>query len=304
MRCSSSKPSARRWPWERPGTAEVVVDRLVLDEKSLGRLTASLEEAWGRGGGVAALWVDGARTVLRRGLACPDCGRGFEEPSAGLFSYQSAVGACPACRGFGRTLGIDWGKVIPDDSLSLLDGAMRPWNGRSSEWERQMLQRFAGKRRIPLDVPWRGCRGAARGGARRRGDVAGGQVPGVRAWFEWLETRTYKMHVRVLLARYREYALCTRAGVAPQRDRARLPSGGHEPGRVARADRAPRPRSALDASPPQRPPRASASSSSSRRASATSTRSASDTSRSTGRPARCRAVKRSAPDSRLRSARR
>ncbi|MGO9829589.1 MAG: excinuclease ABC subunit UvrA [Myxococcaceae bacterium] len=197
------------------GTAEVVVDRLPLEANALGRLTASLEEAWARGAGSAAVWVNGVRTALRQGLACPACGRGFEAASPGLFSYQSAVGACPGCRGFGRTLGIDWEKVIPDSTLSIEEGALRPWNGRSSEWEREMLVRFARKRGIPLDVSW------ARLSAPQReavlageGDYRAGHYPGLRAWFRWLEGRTYKMHVRVLLSRYRAYALCTACGGA------------------------------------------------------------------------------------------
>ena len=192
------------------GTAEVVVDRLVLGSATLGRLAESIEQAWARGGGAASLWVDGERTPVRQGLSCPGCGRAFEPASPGLFSYQSAVGACPACRGFGRTLGIDWGKVIPDDSLSIADGALRPWNGRSSEWERSMLERYARKQRIPLDVPWRSLTAAQREAVLEgEGSYRGGRYPGLRAWFRWLEGRTYKMHVRVLLSRYRAYALCT-----------------------------------------------------------------------------------------------
>src|SRR5450755_771253 len=195
------------------GTAEVVVDRLVLEPKALGRLSASIEQAWGRSDGVARLWVDGVRTVVRQGLACPGCGRSFEAASPGLFSYQSAVGACPGCHGFGRTLGIDWGKVLPDDSLSIEDGALRPWNGRSSEWERSMLARFAKKRGIPLDVPWRKLSAAQREAVLEgEGQYRAGHYPGLRAWFRWLEGRTYKMHVRVLLSRYREYALCMACG--------------------------------------------------------------------------------------------
>ena len=192
------------------GTAEVVVDRLVLEPGALGRLSASIEEAWARGAGTAGLWVDGVRITVRQGLSCPACGRGFEPASAGLFSYQSAVGACPACRGFGRTLGIDWDKVIPDPSLSIAGGALRPWNGRSSEWERSMLERFARSHRIPLDVPWQDLSSGQREAVLEgEGRYRAGRYPGLRAWFRWMEGRTYKMHVRVLLSRYRAYALCT-----------------------------------------------------------------------------------------------
>ncbi len=141
---------------------------------------------------------------------CPVCARGFEPARPGLFSYQSPVGACPACRGFGRTLDIDWAKVIPDDALSIEDGALRPWNGRSSEWERGELVRFAKSNRIPLDVPWRALRPEQREAVLDgEGDYGGGRYPGLRAWFRWLEGRTYKMHVRVLLSRYRAYTLCS-----------------------------------------------------------------------------------------------
>src|SRR5215467_8101071 len=192
------------------GQADVVADRLTLSRTNRSRLAASLEQAWGEGHGVAHLWISGQRRAVRQGLVCPACARGFEPARPGLFSYQSAVGACPACRGFGRTLGIDWAKVIPDDSLSISDGALRPWNGRSSEWERGQLVRFAKSNRIPLDVPWGRLRPEQREAVLEgEGTYRGGRYPGLRAWFRWMESRTYKMHVRVLLSRYRAYTLCS-----------------------------------------------------------------------------------------------
>jgi excinuclease ABC subunit A len=192
------------------GIGEVVVDRLVLSADRLARLAESLEQGWARAQGEAELWIAGERRRVRQGLVCPACARSFEPPRPSLFSYQSPVGACPACRGFGRTLGIDWAKVIPDEALSIRDGALRPWNGRSSDWERSMLARFAKQKRIPLDVPW-----LELGPEQREAILEGeggyreGHYPGLRAWFRWMESRTYKMHVRVLLSRYREYTLCT-----------------------------------------------------------------------------------------------
>src|SRR4029450_4062827 len=100
----------------------------------------------------------GQRRPVRQGLVCPVCARGFEPARPGLFSYQPPVGACPACRGFGRTLGIDWAKVIPDDSPTISARAQRPWTGRSSEWERGQLVRFAKSNRIPLALPCRELR--------------------------------------------------------------------------------------------------------------------------------------------------
>jgi excinuclease ABC subunit A len=197
------------------GSCDVVVDRLVLSPDRLERLAESLEQAWGRGQGEAHLTVEGERQRIRRGLVCPTCARTFEAPRPSLFSYQSPVGACPACRGFGRTLDIDWAKVIPDEGLSIREGALRPWNGRSSEWERAMLARFARLRRIPLDVPWRELEPEQREAVLQgEGGYREGHYPGLRAWFRWMESRTYKMHVRVLLSRYRAYTLCSACGGA------------------------------------------------------------------------------------------
>ena len=195
-------------------TVEVIVDRIRLAPRERRRLGAAIEEAWGRAGGAAALHLrqgeDGAARVdVVRGLACPSCARAFGPPRPGLFSYQSPTGACPECRGFGRTLGIDYDKVIPDPAKSLHAGAIRPWSGKSTSWERKVLQKFCAKSGIPMDRPWRDLTDAQRALVLDgEGTWTGGRYPGVKAWFRWLETRTYKMHVRVLLARYRAYDVC------------------------------------------------------------------------------------------------
>ncbi|WNG15334.1 excinuclease ABC subunit UvrA [Cystobacter fuscus] len=192
------------------GVAYVVVDRVKLAPGQLGRVTAALESAWAQSQGEAVAFTPAGPRRIRRGLVCPKCAREFEPARPGLFSYQSPTGACPTCRGFGRTIGIDWDKVIPNPTLSLAKGAIRPWSGKTSEWERKMLGAYARQHRIPMDVPW----GQLSAEQRERvlqgeGDYDGGRVyPGVRAWFRWMESRTYKMHVRVLLSRYRAYTLC------------------------------------------------------------------------------------------------
>jgi excinuclease ABC subunit A len=155
--------------------------------------------------------VDALRIPVRAGLACPKCARAFEPPRPSIFSYNNPEGACPACRGFGRTIGIDWAKVIPDEGKSLNEGAIRAWTGKSAEWERGALVKLCKRHKIPMDLPWKKLTNTARklviegeGGAWEDG-----KFPGVRGWFKWLETRTYKMHVRVFLARYRAYDTCT-----------------------------------------------------------------------------------------------
>jgi len=217
-------------PSEVTGTEarlEVVVDRVSIAAGETRRLQHAIEVAWERGEGRADMRADRPRAQapplqttldlgnaaepvpIVRGLACPKCARGFDPPRPGLFSYNSPLGACEACRGFGRTIAIDWDKVFPDPDKTLAGGAIRPWTGPSSEWERTVLAKFAKKNRLPLDVPWGKLTEAQRTlVVEGEGTWHAGKYPGVRAWFGWLEGRTYKMHVRVLLARYREYAPC------------------------------------------------------------------------------------------------
>jgi len=194
------------------GEIDVVVDRFKLSSRNRRRVAAALEAAWGRADGRAAfhLFEPTLRRVLAvRGLACPRCARAFEPPRPGLFSYQSPVGACSTCRGFGRVKGIDWRKVIPDPSLSLQQRCLRPWAGRKAVWERRMLRKFCEAEGIDHDAPWselseqdRDRVLEGRGSMRRR------HYPGVRAWFRWKERKIYKMHVRVFLARFRSYDRC------------------------------------------------------------------------------------------------
>jgi excinuclease ABC subunit A len=199
-------------PSEALAGAGVVVDRLALAAGAERRLAAAIEQAW-RASPLARIHLPDGEVSLRGGLSCPRCARTFRPAQAGLFSYQSPVGACPGCRGFGRVLGIDWAKVIPDASLSLGADCIRPWRGKKATWERRVLREFCAAEGIDLEVPWRSLTDAQRemvlaGSGRRRRR----EYPGVRAWFRWLEGRSYKMHVRVMLARYRSYDPCGACG--------------------------------------------------------------------------------------------
>jgi len=170
----------------------------------------AIESAWERSGGRAEVHTEaGQHRALVRGLVCPTCARTFEPPRPGLFSYNSPLGACAACRGFGRLIAVDWDKVIPDWDKTLAKGAIKAWNGKSAEWEREQLVLFCKRRKIPMTVPWAQLTGEQRAAViEGEGSWKAGKFPGIRAWFGWLETRTYKMHVRVFLARYREYVRC------------------------------------------------------------------------------------------------
>ena len=213
---------------------EPVMDRLKLDGSSVGRLQEAIEQAWMHAEGLAvmvnldgpfhAVQADacdcsagvtsagsreGHRLTLRKGLVCPSCATAFAPAKAGLFSYQSPLGACANCHGFGRVIGVDLHKVFPDPSKSLAKGAIRPWNGKSATWERSALRKYCDAHRIDMNVPW------SRLTPRQQEMVIVGErswgknkYPGVLLWFEYLESKAYKMHVRVLLARYRSYDTC------------------------------------------------------------------------------------------------
>ena len=194
-------------------TLEVIIDRLSVREEERSRLVEAIEVAFVRGEGQLAL-VDeqGERLSFVQGLACARCGERHADPSPGMFSFNSPVGACSACRGFGRVMGIDWDKVL-DPERSLSGGAILAWRGKSTEGERAALARGAKKAGVPLDVPVKKLTAAQRRWLREGdgGDWTRGFF-GLEGWFRWLESRTYKMHVRVLLSRYRKYDPCETCG--------------------------------------------------------------------------------------------
>ncbi len=186
---------------------EVVVDRLKAGSSKRGRVIDSVEAAYRLGRGRASLHPEGAAPLrFSRSLHCAACDLPSKAPTPNLFSFNSAIGACPDCKGFGRIIGLDLGLVVPDPGKSLAGGAVKPWSTPSTEEERADLKRLCRRRGIPMDVPWRDLPAAAR---KTVIEGEGKEWYGVRGWFRWLETKIYKMHIRVLLSRYRSYDLCT-----------------------------------------------------------------------------------------------
>jgi excinuclease ABC subunit A len=196
-------------------TIEVVVDRLVARPDQKRRIVDSLEQAFHYGKGRATLYFPDLSEGRRREsysteLECTGCQIRYHDPTPNLFSFNSPLGACTKCRGFGRTIGIDMGLVVPDERKSIKDGAVKPWAIKAAEWERNECLKFCRQKKIPTDVPWRHLEPE-----QRRVILEGeGKYYGVRGWFQWLETKTYKMHVRVFLSRYRSYDLCPECGGA------------------------------------------------------------------------------------------
>ena len=142
-------------------------------------------------------------------LHCPDCDIHYKEASPSTFSFNSPIGACDTCRGFGRTIGVDYGLVIPDSALSLRDGAIKPWQTASYEECQTDLIKFARKRGVPIDAAWADLSDAQRAWViEGEGEWTKNVWYGVKRFFAWLETKAYKMHIRVLLSRYRSYTEC------------------------------------------------------------------------------------------------
>jgi excinuclease ABC subunit A len=191
-------------------TLDVVVDRFAVRDSDRSRLAEAISTAFARGGRADVHDPDAAGAPQRfvRGLDCANCGKNFPVPSPGLFSFQSPLGACPTCRGFGRTIELDWDKVIPDPNLSIADGVIRAWTGKRAAWERRQLVKLAKTMNVPVDASWKDLPEEF----RRVVEHGRKGFDGVRQWFEWLETKTYKMHVRVFLARYRKYETCRACG--------------------------------------------------------------------------------------------
>ena len=195
---------------------EIIQDRLRAGTDNAARLHEALEAALRSGHGkviVHAVDEVGAELQSWRyssDLHCADCNLHYQDAVPSLFSFNSAIGACEQCRGFGRVIGIDYALVIPDAGKTLGGGAIRPWQTPSFKECQDDLMRHARRRGIALDVPWRELPAADRAWVME-GEGAWTKKTwyGLKRFFVWLETKAYKMHIRVLLSKYRSYTQCT-----------------------------------------------------------------------------------------------
>jgi excinuclease ABC subunit A len=202
---------------------EVVQDRVRVGSAEKTRVVEALEAALRVGQGKVDVHLadeegKAGRAVWRfsSDLHCADCDIHYSEPTPARFSFNSPLGACDACRGFGRVIGIDYGLIVPDETKTLREGAIRPWQSPSFHECQDDIEKYAKKRGVPLDVPFRELT------EKQRAWVLEGEPEwvswrkswpgtwyGVARFFRWLETKAYKMHVRVLLSRYRAYTPCS-----------------------------------------------------------------------------------------------
>ena len=201
---------------QRGDTLQVVQDRFRWSSVEPARAGDAIEAALKVGQGRLDVYpqADAASAAapwrFSTDLHCPDCDITYKDPSPSTFSFNSPIGACDICRGFGRSIGVDYGLVIPDASLSLRQGAIKPWQTESYKECQADLLKFARKRAIPIDTPWRELTDAQRAWVLDgEGEWTKNVWYGVKRFFAWLETKAYKMHIRVLLSRYRSYTECT-----------------------------------------------------------------------------------------------
>ena len=185
---------------------EVVVDRLSVQTERRARLVDSLQQAMRFGQGRVSVHLPRGQPLrFSQHLHCPSCDLTYRDPVPNLFSFNSPLGACQTCQGFGRTIDIDLDLIIPDRRKSLAKGAVKPWSTQATRHERRILMGFCADHGIPVDVPFAGL-----SEAQQTMIIDGhGEFFGLRGWFAWLETRTYRMHVRIFLARYRSYVTCS-----------------------------------------------------------------------------------------------
>ena len=209
------------------GPVLAVIDRLSAGSASPQRLRDSLESAFAKGGGQATVLVDAEspaaieplagvplvhdgrtwqQVVFSSQLTCGTCGRQYPEPDPRRFSFNSPLGACLTCDGFGNVMDIDLELAIPDERKTLREGAVAPWNTPAFKHELEELTALAKRRGLPLDVPY----GELTDEHKRI--VIEGSPPdnfgGLKGFFAWLERRKYKMHYRVFLSRFRSYRVC------------------------------------------------------------------------------------------------
>ncbi|MEI6279697.1 MAG: excinuclease ABC subunit UvrA, partial [Verrucomicrobiae bacterium] len=202
-------------PGRLPARVPVVQDRIKIAPAQRTRLAEAVENALRLGGDKLTV-IDtesGEASPFSSGWHCAHCDADIRPPSPGLFSFNNPLGACPDCRGFGRIIGIDYQRVMPDLSLSISQGVVKPFQSGQSQECQDELMRHALRRDVDVRRPFEELPKADQdwvihGEGNCQNAWENGLWYGVRGYFDWLESKTYKMHVRVLLSRYRSYQPC------------------------------------------------------------------------------------------------
>jgi excinuclease ABC subunit A len=200
---------------EKSRTVSVVVDRISclkdsLDKDIRSRLVSSISQAYSFSKGACSiLFADHAGQVnffaYRNTHTCTSCDQTFTAPTPSLFSFNSALGACKECQGFGKVLKIDKKKCVPDERLSIDEGAIACWEGPAAGKERRLLKEFCQEERISPDLPWKDLSEEVKelifnGVLKSRKGSSRNRFKGIFGWFDMLQGKRHKMHVRVFIA--------------------------------------------------------------------------------------------------------
>ena len=201
----------------------VLIDRLKADPEIRQRLVDSLETCFREGHSAEIVIAETGTRVSEQALKfsdrfiCKYDSTIYEEPEPQLFSFNSPYGACPTCQGFGNTIGVDYGLVIPNPLLSLKDGAIEPFTRPQHAWAQKELLKYAASANINISLPF-----ADLPDFQQNCIIYGDKGwRGIKGFFKWLETKKYKLHVRVFLAKYRGYTRCPDCDGARLRQEAR-----------------------------------------------------------------------------------
>ncbi len=197
---------------------DLLIDRIVVEPGVQNRLAEAIQSCFAHGEKTCEIeTTEGDRQRFVQKFVCNQCLREFVEPHPLLFSFNSPLGACTKCQGFGRVIGIDLDKVIPNMKRTLKEEPIVAWNTPAYYDAYDYLWRACRKYAIPTDRPFESLT------EKQRNTIVNGRGDwfGIRGFFDWLESRRYKVHVRVYLSRYRSYTNCEACGGTRLKDEAR-----------------------------------------------------------------------------------
>ena len=183
----------------------VVVDRLILNEDNRSRVLEAVETAFTQGHGQCHVDIVGQESAAySTRFMCQACGRGFERIRPIMLSFNHPLGACPECKGFGNILRYDEDLVVPNRNLTLAEGAIEPWTKPGTDWWHKQMLVAMKRRRVSLSTSY------ANLSEKERTLLWQGEktFEGIQQFFEYLEQKRYKLHVRVFLSRYRSPFPC------------------------------------------------------------------------------------------------
>lgn len=185
-----------------------LVDQVDVCEEESDRLREAFEIAYRYGKGLAFFWdTKGKKHAVSQEYGCAECGKHFKRAEPNIFSFNNPAGACPMCQGYGRVITVDRDLVIPNPRKSLKEGAVEPWTKPSFDWHFVQMLEYASRKKISVDTPYEEL------STHHQQMIWEGAGPNddyvsIKDFFTHLERKTYKMHVRVFLSKYRAYVSC------------------------------------------------------------------------------------------------